>query len=329
MKKILSIIVPSYNVEKYLDKCVQSFVNSKYLDNIEVLIVNDGSKDSTEQIAKNWEKKFPNSIRLISKENGGHGSTINRGVKECVGKYFKVVDSDDWVDTGEFDLLVEKLFEIDVDCVVCDFNRVYEKSGVIKRVRRGSKFPAGKVLSYEKFIKKSALFMHALTYNTESYRKTNTILTEKCFFVDMQWIVFPLISFETVVCFPFNVYQYRLEREGQSVSRQGFLKHVEDHRKVMLSLCEFHKNFPNEKRAVKKVVRKTISDHVLSEFTYVLNPHATKEEIEKYKEYKNFIKKQYKPVYNAFRFNAWFMNVRIWPAYLRNRKNAGGGRVKA
>ena len=94
MKKILTVTVPSYNVEKFLENTLDSFVDERVLDDIEVLIVDDGSKDKTAEIGRKYEEKYPDTFRVISKENGGHGSTINRGIGEAKGKYFKVVDGD-------------------------------------------------------------------------------------------------------------------------------------------------------------------------------------------------------------------------------------------
>ena len=92
--KILSIVVPTYNVEKYLERCIDSLVyDEKVLNDLEILIVNDGSKDNSLQIAKKYEKQYPNTIKVIDKENGGHGSTINAGLKVATGKYFRVIDS--------------------------------------------------------------------------------------------------------------------------------------------------------------------------------------------------------------------------------------------
>ena len=119
--KILTITIPSYNVEAYLEDCLESFVNSEVMDDIEVLIVNDGSSDRTEEIARRYESKYPNTYRLINKENGGHGSTINTGAAEAKGKYFKVVDGDDWVDTRSFIHLVKVLKKIDADIVASNY----------------------------------------------------------------------------------------------------------------------------------------------------------------------------------------------------------------
>ena len=124
MAKTLSVVIPSYNVEKYLPEILPTFLSPEVLDDIEVLIVNDGSKDNTSKVGKEFQDKYPNTVRIIDKENGGHGSTINRGIEEAVGKYFKVVDGDDWVDTDVFIKYVNALKTLEADAVMTPFNRV-------------------------------------------------------------------------------------------------------------------------------------------------------------------------------------------------------------
>ncbi len=109
MKKILTVVIPAYNIEKYIENCLDSFVIPEVLEDLEVLIVNDGSKDRSADLAAAYEKRYPNSFRVINKENGGHGSTINRGLLEASGKYFKVVDGDDWVEREAFLRLMDCL----------------------------------------------------------------------------------------------------------------------------------------------------------------------------------------------------------------------------
>lgn len=99
MDKIISFIIPSYNVEQYLEKCLSSFLNPQAIEQMEVIIVDDGSKDRTARIAEDYVKQYPELFRLISKENGGHGSAINAGTAAAVGRYLKVIDADDWVVT--------------------------------------------------------------------------------------------------------------------------------------------------------------------------------------------------------------------------------------
>ena len=102
MSKILTITIPSYNVEPYMNEVLPTFLDPAVMDKIEILIVNDGSKDGTAALGKEYEAKYPGVITLVDKENGGHGSTINKGIELATGKYFKVVDGDDWVDTAAF-----------------------------------------------------------------------------------------------------------------------------------------------------------------------------------------------------------------------------------
>lgn len=110
MDKLLTVVIPSYNVEKFLNQTLDSFVcDESVMKKFEVIVVDDGSKDNTAKIGKEYADKYPDTFRVISKENGGHGSTINCGIRNAVGKYFKVVDGDDWVNTADFVKLVEEL----------------------------------------------------------------------------------------------------------------------------------------------------------------------------------------------------------------------------
>ena len=117
MDKIISFIIPSYNVEQYLEKCLSSFLNPQAIEQMEVIIVDDGSKDRTARIAGDYVKQYPNLFRLISKENGGHGSAINAGTAAAVGRYLKVIDADDWVVTENLKELVDKLAVCTADVV--------------------------------------------------------------------------------------------------------------------------------------------------------------------------------------------------------------------
>ena len=129
MEKILTVTIPSYNVEKYLKQTLDSFLAEEILEEIEVLIVDDGSKDGTAAIGKEYERKYPGTFRVISKENGGHGSTINRGIQEAKGRYFKVVDGDDWVNTADFIKLVKALKTCTAEYVVTNYYEVNDKTG--------------------------------------------------------------------------------------------------------------------------------------------------------------------------------------------------------
>ncbi len=99
MEKTLSISIAAYNVEEFLKNTLDSLVAPEIMDDIEVLIIDDGSKDNTAAIGKEFVDKYPNSFKVISKPNGGYGSTINAAIDAATGQYFKTLDGDDWYDT--------------------------------------------------------------------------------------------------------------------------------------------------------------------------------------------------------------------------------------
>ncbi len=240
MNKVLTVTVPCYNVEKFIGKTIESFIENTILDDIEILIVNDGSKDSTLEIARGFESQYPDTVKVIDKENGGHGSTINSGISVATGKYFKVVDGDDWVDTAEFAQFVKKLKNCDEDVVLASFNEVNSHGDVLKE-RRISGFPENVTLNLSDIITKIGddYCMHAATYRT-GILKDNVVLTEKCFYVDQEFINFALKTAKTVRIIDNNVYQYRLGDVNQSVSVSSYQRNREMLKKVIFNLLEFY-----------------------------------------------------------------------------------------
>ena len=125
MNKILSVVIPSYNMEEYLYRNVSSMMIGEILDDLEIIIVNDGSKDRTSEIAHELQRKASQSIVVIDKENGHYGSCVNAALKIATGKYFRILDADDWMDSGEFVKFVNILKCIDVDCIYTPFANVF------------------------------------------------------------------------------------------------------------------------------------------------------------------------------------------------------------
>ena len=116
----VSIIVPFYNVENYIEKCLQSLVNQT-LEDIEILLVNDGSKDRSEEIAKQFIEKYPNKIIYLEKENGGLSDARNYAIPHAKGEYIAFLDSDDYVETNMYEEMYNKAKKEDLDYVECDF----------------------------------------------------------------------------------------------------------------------------------------------------------------------------------------------------------------
>lgn len=242
MQKVLTITIPSYNVEKYLKQTLDSFLSPEILEEIEVLIVDDGSKDRTAEIGKAYERQYPQTFRVISKENGGHGSTINRGIQEAKGTYFKVVDGDDWVDTEDFVKLVKALKNCTAQYVVTNYYEVNDKTGE-KTPREYQKLAGKKIWKFEEVASMVQIAMHSLVVKTEILNKNRIRLDEHCFYVDVEYTLYPIPYVKTVEYLDLYVYMYRLAVTTQSVSLQGYQKHIDDHITVILHLAEFLKKY--------------------------------------------------------------------------------------
>ncbi len=238
MSKVLTVSIAAYNVEKFLSKTLDSFIDESILDDIEVIIVDDGSKDKTAEIGKTYENKYPNTFKLISKENGGHGSTINTGIKNATGKYFKIVDGDDWVNTSDFVELIKKLKNATSDVVICDYIEVDDIS-LVETPKKISDVKYEIEYSYDNILRITELCMHQITIKTNILKDNNIELDEHCFYVDAEYIILPIPFINTIEFYDLNVYMYRVGLAGQSVSKSGKIKHINDHVKVTKRLTEY------------------------------------------------------------------------------------------
>ena len=248
-QKLLTVTIPAYNAEQFLETCLASLCRKEVLDTLEVLVVNDGSTDGTKALAESWQARYPETVRVISKENGGHGSGINTGIREASGRYFKIVDADDWVDPKAFLKLMEALGSTDVDAVVSGFYWAFEEPGKqpeefprkaeMKENFRGVEY--GRKYRFDEIASKCYLKMHGLSWRTEVLRAHGIRVDEKCYYVDTEYILYPIPYIETVLFIPDFVYQYRIGRSGQSISADRMQKNAANYDRVMQSLCTFTK----------------------------------------------------------------------------------------
>lgn len=243
MQKILTITIPSYNVEPYIAFTLDTMVSINNLDLLEILVVNDGSKDNTVAVAQKYVEKFPTSIRIIDKENGGHGSTINAGIKEASGKYFKVVDGDDWVDSLALQNLLNFLKDHDADLIVNPCNQVFMDDNQHKKllVELSPETKYGEVISYQEALKYMGELqqMHMTTYRTAILKDNNIKISEKMFYVDNEYKIYPSIYLKTAIILKDILYQYRLGREGQSVAPESLIKNRFMLEQVILNCLTF------------------------------------------------------------------------------------------
>ena len=133
MEKILSFIIPAYNCERFLDKCIQSMIQDDIKEFLEIIVVNDGSTDDTKSVAEKYCSMYPEIIRLISQENKGHGGALNTGCHAASGKYLKVIDADDWVETSNLPAFIDLLKKCDSDVVLTHHYTRNISNGEIKK----------------------------------------------------------------------------------------------------------------------------------------------------------------------------------------------------
>lgn len=240
MEKVLSIVIPSYNVEKTLGETIESMLDDRILSDIEILVVNDGSKDITASIGKKYQSLYPNTVRYIEKENGGHGSTINRGIKEAVGKYFKVVDGDDWLLTENLIDLVKRLKQINSDLVYNSFYTVHDKTKHRELVDDAKNVKYEYEYNFDDVCKDFIIPMHSLTIKTSILKENNVWIDEKRFYVDAEYILLPIPYVQTITFYKEPIYLYRIFTEGQSMNIKNMQKNIAHHFDVVFRMVHFY-----------------------------------------------------------------------------------------
>lgn len=261
--KTLTISVAAYNVESTLDKTLASFNDPRVYDDLEVLIIDDGSKDNTNQIAKKYENIAPQTFKYIPKKNGGHGSTINKGMELATGKYFKVVDGDDWVDTSSLVEFIEDLKSQDSDLVLTDFTEMYPDQS--KNINLIKNVEPAKEYTWKDKIDIKRVVLHTLTVKTNLLRKNNVHITENCFYVDVEFVTWAAYVSQTITYFDLYLYKYRLGEADQSVAKANMLKNIKMQEKVSYQLVKMYDSFiknnkmlPNQEKTIFNTFKRSI-----------------------------------------------------------------------
>ncbi|MCA2390889.1 glycosyltransferase family A protein [Lactococcus sp. NH2-7C] len=270
MSKILTVTIPSYNTEKYIDECLPYLIDERIISDIEILIVSDGSKDNTVSVAQKWADKYPDSIRVIDKENGGHGSTINRGILEATGKYFKVVDGDDWVVTENFVKLVDYLKQVEVDIINNPYLEHNEET-TVETPMMNLEISARNIVEHDQVVEQIKIPpMHTITYRTSILKDNEIKIDEKMFYVDVEYICYPLPFVKTSVYLNFPVYVYRTNSGTQSMAISNMVKNRAMHLTMTKHIWNFITKLPKETSpTVKKVLTQRFSELIIAQ--YVIN----------------------------------------------------------
>lgn len=292
-QKVLTISIAAYNVSQYLTQALDSIVASPELASIEAIVVNDGSTDNTSELVGRYVQRYPESVRLVDKENGGYGTTVNKGITIAQGRYFKILDGDDWFDTAALTHLVTYLKKCDADLVVMPRALVYEGK---KPERQPIKLKAytGEALSLSKA---EDLFGHwNLAVSTAMARQWCRPLPEHTLYTDTLYTTYVLSGAENVVWFDEAVYCYRLGREGQSVSTENRVRHADENASVVAETCRFVESNLGHIHNEQYVFRKATMYYVHAVLAYALAP-ADRAYLEQIRSFEEQARREWRHIY--------------------------------
>ena len=233
-------------MEKYLSRNLDSFVKSGCLDVIELIIVNDGSTDRTLDIAKEYNNRHKNSITIIDKSNGHYGSCVNAALKIAIGKYFRIVDADDWVNPEALAIMVNELKDINTDVVYTRYSNYLEKESKFELNEDPGNLIWYKPMRLDDIKFDKYVHMHQITYRTEFLRNIRYIQTEGVCYTDTEYVFKPLGCARDIYCLDISLYQYYIGRDDQSMSTRVLMKNFMHLHKVLLSIINHpHPTYTN------------------------------------------------------------------------------------
>lgn len=264
MNKLLTIIIPSYNMEAYLPQCIDSLIIPGF-EKVEVLIINDGSKDRTSEIAHDYERRYPLSVRCIDKPNGNYGSCINRGLKEMTGKYVKILDADDSFDSDAFKKFIDKIENYDADIIVSNFQTVNPEGTCIAELKYS--LPDDRIFSVDILLpelSKTGLHMHTLAYRSSIFSEFDYKQTEGISYTDTEWNFIPMHRVKTAAFAPVLLYKYLVGRVGQTIDANTTIRNISQLIRVTQRITEFNISvYDSVSEAVKTYYHRYIYNMIL------------------------------------------------------------------
>ena len=252
--KQLTIAVPSYNMESLLPQCLDSMADERFNEALEVLVIDDGSADHTAEIARGYEEKWPAIFKVISKENGGHGSAVNAAMERATGRYFRIVDADDWVNKGNLRKLLEIMEKADADIILDEKTEVDNVTGAQQYFSFPADMPSGREVSFEEIAApqfRYHLALHTMSVRTDLLKKHGIRLLERTFYVDSQFVLEATAYARSALVLRMGIYYYRVGNVNQSVHYLSYVKRYNEHDRVLSACLAFLKRaeFASDRRA--------------------------------------------------------------------------------
>ena len=292
--KLLTFAIPCYNSQDYMENCIKSLLPGG--DDVEILVIDDGSKDSTPEIADAYAKKYPGIVRAIHQENGGHGEAVNAGIRNATGLFFKVVDSDDWVDAEAYAKILDKLRDLAGGAKTLDMfvaNYVYEKEGAKhKKVMHYSFLPKERMFTWSEvgYIHKGQyILMHSVIYRTQLLRDCGLELPKHTFYVDNIYVYTPLPSVKNMYYMDVDFYRYFIGREDQSVNEKVMIGRIDQQIRVNKIMVDEFDLWKIQNRRLRRYMFNYL-EIITVISTIMLIRSGTEENLEKKRELWSYIK---------------------------------------
>ena len=319
--KLLSIAIPCYNSEAYMRHCIESLLPGG--DEVEILIVDDGStKDRTAEIADEYERKYPGICRAIHQENGGHGEAVNTGLRNAEGIYYKVVDSDDWVDEAAYQEILSTLRrfvcgEETLDMLISNF--VYEKQGAKRKkvMNYRTALPQNELFTWDDvkvFMLGQYILMHSVIYRTELLRECGLELPKHTFYVDNIYVFKPLPYVKTMYYLDVNFYRYFIGRDDQSVNETNMIKRIDQQFKVTYIMIDYMTQFNLVSKPLERYMRHYLSI-IMCISSVISVKSGQKEHLKMRKELWKYLYDSDKRLYRKIRHNITSCAVNL-PGYV-------------
>lgn len=306
--KIITFAIPCYNSADYMEHCIETLLPGG--EDVEIIIVDDGSKDATGKIADSYASRYPGIVKAIHQENGGHGEGVNTGLKNAEGLYYKVVDSDDWLDVPGMLKVISVLKELHEkgtapDMMVCNY--VYEHSidNSNHTVDYKNVLPQNRIFSWDdigSFKPSQYLLMHSVIYRTGLLRECGLVLPKHTFYVDNLFVYKPLPYVKTLYYMDIDLYRYFIGREDQSVNEQVMIKCIDQQiyvNKLMIDSSSTLENMPSKRLLSYMMSYLSMMMTISSVFLQI---SATKENLEKKTELWSYLKESNGRLYFRLRY---------------------------
>lgn len=313
-EKLLTISIAAFNVEKYLRVSLDSLLIGNDLQKLEVFIIDDGGTDSSLNIAREYEERYPGVFYAVHKEDEGYGSTVNYSIAHAHGKYIRLLDGDDWFDKEGLISFIKKLEYTDADMLITRFNRVNEITHDIQTIDETRIIPNMKC-QFDDLVQEGWFTMHAITYKTAILQKNNIRLTENCFYADSEYNLLPLKYIKDVQGFEEVVYNYRLGLAEQSVSIKGIERHHSEQLKILKRLYVEYSGISEKSENRNKYVFRYLikwSNALVYNLLLIEKSKDHKREIINYFRY---IKLNHRNIYDALKRKSKLSKILIYTKY--------------